>query len=162
LDHIILNIYPYAHDIKPLVKQARKNALDDHPEHKEEIFSSRESELESSHLRKSAKQHLDELLKEKFADAYVKYDQDWFMQQCKEMSSNTLNDYQELMMFAVLGFHYFKKKDAVYNAFTPEQLESQIPFDLPDYPLDDPYLISLKDLLGILEQLNFKTHLFDF
>ncbi|MFA7717588.1 MAG: hypothetical protein WC875_02645 [Candidatus Absconditabacterales bacterium] len=144
-------------DIKPLIEKAKKLALQDNPRQEGDVYTVGERELQYAYVHGSAKQHFDGLMEEK-----LEYDQDRFDKQCAQISGTfAQNSYKELMVFALLGFHYFDKKNDVYAAFTPECLESQISFDLPDYPEESSYTLSVKEFLQIMEQLNFKKNLFD-
>lgn len=68
------------------------------------------------------------------------------------------HEYQDLMIFALLWFHYFQKKSDVYDAFTSDQLDTlKISFTGAGF---HPTTISLWVFLKIIEQLDFKNRLF--
>lgn len=100
-----------------------------------------------------AKQHLEESLVSQQCDL------DRFLQESTLISTCFEdNNYQDLLSFALLWFHYFERKNDVYDAFTSEQLTTKyISFTLPGY---HPTTLSLWTFLKIIEQLDFKKHLF--
>jgi hypothetical protein len=61
-----------------------------------------------------------------------KYDRDRFQQELSVISDTWQeNDHKKLIVFAVLGIHYFDKKNLVFDAFTSAQLKMGISFALP-------------------------------
>lgn len=158
LNTIIHQVASHIHEIQPLVKEAKKQASLAHPERAEPVFTKLDAEDESKIISQITTEYFDTLMKAKFKNAEVKYDQDRFDDQCKNISDPfDQGNYQELMLFALRGLHYFKKRDAVYSAFSRAQLASYLSFDLPG---ESPYMISLQDFLELFEQLDFKKHLF--
>jgi hypothetical protein len=64
------------------------------------------------------------------------------------------NNYQGLMIFALLWFHYLDRKHEVYDVFTREQLKDlTISLDLPGLRATE---IPLWTFLKIIEHLDFK------
>lgn len=55
--------------------------------------------------------------------------------------------------------HYYDKRNIVYDTFTDEQLQEVITFDLPKYT-PDTVSLTLKELLCIIEKLDFKNKIF--
>lgn len=119
-----------------------------------------ERETEAEKFRALAKKHLKHSMETVLPWSQQKYDWDWFVQE-KNIIADTFedNNYQDLMKFAMLWFHYFDKKSDVYDAFMPEQLSMMIHFTVPGFR---PTAISLREFLNVIEHLNFKKHLFSF
>ncbi len=88
-----------------------------------------------------------------------KYNHDWFLQEQAIIAGTPdANNYQDLMAFALLWFHYFGKKSEVYDSFLPQQLETtKVSFTLPGF---HPTNVTLWTFLKIIEHLDFKKHLF--
>jgi hypothetical protein len=62
------------------------------------------------------------------------------------------------MIFALMWFHYFDKKSEVYESFSDEQKKkTMISFKLHHFR---PTTISLWAFLKIIENLDFKRHVF--
>jgi hypothetical protein len=100
-----------------------------------------------------AKKHLEAGMEQEW------YTQEWFLAQEKMISSHMdAQNYQVLMEFALLWFHYFWKRSAVYDAFSSQQFDTfMVSFTLPGF---HPTSISLWTFLTIIEHLDFKKHIF--
>lgn len=145
--------------IRPLVADAKQYAEKQvRKENVDTFHTNFDMEDEKQNEHTLAKQHLQtSMLSQKYdIDGH---DYDWFRQEQTIISDTfAANNYQDLMIFALLWFHYFNKKSEVYDAFLPEQLETQkITFTLPDF---HPTTLSLWAFLKIIEHLDFKRHLF--
>lgn len=143
---------PLLQEIKSFAKEAKNHATQELKTN-DDAFTVFDNEAYAEAKNILAKQYLHETMSEQ------KYDQDRFMTE-KNVISDCLekNNYQDLMIFALLWFHYFEHKYEVYDAFMPEQLQTlQIPFTLPGF---HPTTISLWAFLKIIEQLDFKKHVF--
>lgn len=121
-----------------------------------------EIEFEKKQANIYAHEHFKKSMETVLPGSQQKYDWDRFQQE-QILISDTFdqNNYQDLMIFAFLWFHYFDQKNAVYDAFMEEKLHSiKITFTAPwsKHPTD----ISLYAFLKIIEKLNFKKHLFVF
>lgn len=152
LQSTIQGIRPFVTDAKQYAeKQMRKENVDTfHTNFDMEDDKQKEHALAKQHLQTS-------MLSQKYdIDGH---DYDWFRQEQSIISdAPNANNYQDVMIFALLWFHYFNKKAEVYDAFLPEQLETQkITFTLPDF---HPTTLSLWTFLKIIEHLDFKKHLF--
>lgn len=153
---------PIVQDIKALAKQANDHATEQlKMEGTEEIFSVFDNETNAESHHTIAKKYFKDALENEFLkhEPLQKYNDERFLQEqtiigdCFED-----HDYQDLMIFALLWFHYFGKKNEVYDAFLPEQLETQqISFTIRQY---NPTTISLWAFLKIIENLDFKKHIF--
>ncbi len=71
------------------------------------------------------------------------------------------DEYKNLILFTVLGIHYFDKKQFVYSILSQENFKkSLIHFQWSTKKNQSTELI-LQDFLAIIDQLNFKKHFFD-
>lgn len=146
--------------IRPLVADAKQYAEQQVRKENVGTFHTNfdmEDEKQNEHV--FAKQHLQTSMLSKKYDLDGQYDYDWFLQEQNSISdTHDANNYHDIMVFALLWFHYFNKKSEVYDAFLPEHLETKkITFTLPDF---HPTTLSLWAFLKIIEHLDFKKHLF--
>ncbi len=143
---------PLLQECKSFAKDAKNNATQD-LKNTDEAFTVFENELDAEAKHVLAKQYLENIMSE------YHYDQDRFASQANSISDCfDKHHYNDLMVFALLWFHYFEHKNHVYDAFTPEQLKNlQVAFTLPGF---HPTALSLWAFLKIIEQLDFKKHIF--
>lgn len=141
-------------EIQTLVQEAKSYAIAQlEMESSDTFHTGYDLEQQKQTEHDCAKQRVKELMSCKY------YDQERFLQE-QNIVASCLEDhnYQELMLFALLWFHYFERKNDVYDAFLLEQMETtNISFTLPGF---HPTSISLWNFLKIIEHLNFKKHLF--
>jgi|GEM_PF-1536734 len=124
------SLNPIMHQIKSLVSNAKKHAeIRIRLESTDEVYSTYDSENEKLAERTIAKDRLKESLEE------IGYDRNRFTGE-KAVISDSFeeNNYQNLMVFALFGFHYFNKKHEVYDAFMPEQHKDiVVSLDIPGF-----------------------------
>lgn len=147
-------LQPIIQEINLLVHDAKASAMKQlQTQHSGMIHTGYEMEDEKEAEHTLAKQRIKELMSSQ------QYDQERFLQEQTIVADSLKEDnYQELMMFALLWFHYFARKNDVYEVFFPQQLENTtISFTLPGF---HPTNISLWAFLKIIEHLDFKKHLF--
>lgn len=154
LKFIRIGLQPVLQEIQTLVQEAKTYAMKQSEIEFSDTFHTgydMEEQKQTEHVL--VKQRIKEMMSSK------SYDQEWFLQE-QNIVADTLenHNYQELMLFALLWFHYFERKNDVYDAFLPEQLKTtNISFTLSGF---HPTSISLWTFLKIIEHLNFKKHLF--
>lgn len=86
----------------------------------------------------------------------------WFSSLCTTIwTTREQNNYQDLILFAVLGMHYFDKKQLVYSAFSQEDVENATLHFEASTRHEASIDLSLWEFLAIVDQLNFKKHFFD-
>ena len=143
---------PLLQECTSFVKDAKNHAIQE-LKNDDEAFTVFDNEVDAEAKNVLAKKYLHKTMSEQ------EYDRDRFMAE-KNIISDCVekNNYHDLMTFAFLWFHYFEHKHEVYEAFTPEQLQTlQISFTLPGF---HPTILSLWAFLKIIEQLDFKKHIF--
>lgn len=147
-------LQPIIQEIKPLVQDAKTFAMKQlQTQYSGMIHTGYEMENEKEAEHALAKQRVKKLMSSQH------YNQERFFQE-QHIVADSLKeaDYQELMVFALLWFHYFERKNDVYEAFLPEQMETtNISFTLSGF---HPTSISFWAFLKIIEHLDFKKHLF--
>lgn len=153
LNYIRTMMEDFIAKILPLVQLTKNHA-------KSEIdtditYSDFSLEQEAADIDTLTKETFDSLYKETFAGDKDSYDIDWFHNISTTISDEwQQNKYKDLIMFAVLGIHYFNQKKIVYDAFSEQQLQELLTFPGWD-------TLTLSDFLAIIQQLDFKKHFFD-
>lgn len=161
LKKIRVELEPFTKSIQKLLAVSKVYDISDtdKQESDETILSDQENTIEQHHM--FDKQQLSNVLTSEVSADDV-CSPEWFSSLCTSIgTSRQENSYKDLIVFAVLGMHYFDKKHLVYSAFTPEQLA--IPLFLSWWSKKNPVEIvfTLEEFLAIIDQLNFKKHFFD-
>ncbi|MFA6256374.1 MAG: hypothetical protein WC606_04285 [Candidatus Absconditabacterales bacterium] len=163
LKHIRTGIEPFVTQVRPLLQLTKtytRNEL--HKDGSDEMYSGFENEEHEEKYHKLAKERFAGLLlvQNDVEHNQQKYDRDRFQQELSVISDTWQeNDHKKLIVFAVLGIHYFDKKNLVFDAFTSAQLKMGISFALPGY-MPDATSLTLEEFLIIIQQLNFKKYFF--
>jgi len=150
LKHIRVEIEPFTKQIQQLLAIAK--------EHARKETDDQEEEMEQYSL--FTKQKFSNLLTSTF-DQDGLYTEEWFMQTFESIWATWDTPwYKELILFAILGMHYFDKKHMVYKAFDTRSLASSLMFSVGSQKKPESITITLEEFLALIDQLNFKKHFF--
>ncbi len=146
---------PMMQNIQLLASDAKTHAADQMKKNVGVMYSDYEGESEKATEHEIAKKYFTTWMETDSWRFSQTYDQKrFFLEQDVIVDYIKHNDYQDLMIFALLWFYYFKKPNVVYEAFTPEELQwLTVSFTLPGF---HPTSLSLWAFLKIIEHLDFK------
>ena len=153
-------LVPFVQDIQPLYSLAHEHANQIIQQESDDIYSDFDTEQTAEKKYLLAKQKLQTLLQEKVFLNHQRYDSKSFKAKYLNIASSwNQPGYTDLILFAVLGIHHFRDSKKVFSSFTEEQLKEKLEFSL-ESGFPKSFSLTLKDFLVIIEQLNFKKHLF--
>lgn len=161
LQKIRVTLEPFTQNIQQFLTLAKDYAHDVvHRQGIDDMYSSfDQEEVSEQYLTIAKKKFLSLLASEKNADDI--FTDAWFTSLCDTIWNTREKDaYKDLIYFAVLGMHYFNKKNLVYRALSQENLINS-PVSFVATKGDELIEITVWDFLAIVEQLNFKKNFFD-
>lgn len=162
--YVLRNIRKQINDFMIAIEPLKKTA---HDYADLEMKETLEDDIYTDFDRDATQQQHRALAKAKFSDLMqassdVSYDRDRFQQEMSILpDTRRLNNYKDITVFALLGFHYFDKKNLVYSIFSDQQLEEELVFDLPKYQ-PDKVSLTLEEYLHLIEKIDFKNKVFSF
>lgn len=126
LKKIRSELEPFTKSIQKLLAVSKVYAIDDVEKKEADVLLASEQENILEQHSMLDKQQLSNVLTLEVAADDICTDM-WFSSMCKSIGdSRKQNKYKDLIVFAVLGMHYFDKKHLVYSAFTAEELASPL------------------------------------